>query len=112
MTLDEVKQFLRMMNIEVDDTYAKELFATEVSFYIPQKCDKSMDGAIHGKEIEEFYELVTEREEISTIFEAYCDKNRLLAVDKLTEFLRKEQRENVNQQYAAQLIQKYELNEE
>ncbi|XP_048414126.2 1-phosphatidylinositol 4,5-bisphosphate phosphodiesterase delta-1a isoform X1 [Stegostoma tigrinum] len=103
MTLDEVKQFLRMMNIEVDDTYAKELFA---------KCDKSMDGTIHGKEIEEFYNLVTEREEINTIFEAYCDKNRLLSVDKLMEFLRKEQRENVNQQYAAQLIQKYELNEE
>ncbi|XP_072364166.1 1-phosphatidylinositol 4,5-bisphosphate phosphodiesterase delta-1a isoform X2 [Scyliorhinus torazame] len=103
MNLGEVKQFLHMMNIEVDDVYAKDLFS---------KCDKSKDGNIHGKEIEEFYKLVTEREEIKTIFEAYCDKDRVLTLEKLTEFLRKEQRENVNAEYADQLIQQYELNEE
>ncbi|XP_078392571.1 1-phosphatidylinositol 4,5-bisphosphate phosphodiesterase delta-1a isoform X1 [Cetorhinus maximus] len=103
MNLDEVKQFLQMMNIQMDDLYARELFT---------KCDKSKDGTIHGKEIEEFYKLVTEREEITTIFEAYSNKDRILTVEKLAEFLRKEQRENVNQEYAAQLIQKYELNEE
>ncbi|XP_067871822.1 1-phosphatidylinositol 4,5-bisphosphate phosphodiesterase delta-1a isoform X2 [Heterodontus francisci] len=103
MTLDEVKKFLHMMNIEVDDLYARDLFT---------KCDKSNDGTIHGKEIEQFYKLVTEREEITTIFEAYCDQDRVVTVEKLTEFLRKEQRENASKEYAAGLIEKYELNEE
>ncbi|XP_038654495.1 1-phosphatidylinositol 4,5-bisphosphate phosphodiesterase delta-1a isoform X2 [Scyliorhinus canicula] len=103
MNLGEVKRFLQMMNIEVDDMYAKDLFA---------KCDKTKDGNIYGKEIEEFYKLVTEREEIATIFEAYCEKDRVLTLEKLTEFLRKEQRENANAEYASQLIQQYELNEE
>uniref|UniRef100_UPI00398E4B09 1-phosphatidylinositol 4,5-bisphosphate phosphodiesterase delta-1a isoform X2 n=1 Tax=Pristiophorus japonicus TaxID=55135 RepID=UPI00398E4B09 len=103
MTLDEVKQFMHMMNIEVDDLYARDLF---------KKCDKSNDCCLHGKEIEEFYKLVTERGEITTIFGAYCNTDGILTVEKLTEFLRKEQRENVTHEQAAKLIQKYELNEE
>ncbi|XP_069771033.1 1-phosphatidylinositol 4,5-bisphosphate phosphodiesterase delta-1a isoform X3 [Narcine bancroftii] len=103
MTLDEVKHFMKMMNIEVDHMYAKELF---------KKCDRTKDGTIQGKEVEEFYKLLTEREEITTIFEAYSNKDHLMNVEKLTEFLRKEQRENVTQEYAAKLIKSYEVNEE
>ncbi|XP_072911151.1 1-phosphatidylinositol 4,5-bisphosphate phosphodiesterase delta-1a isoform X2 [Hemitrygon akajei] len=102
MTLEEVKQFLHLMNIEVDSMHAKDLF---------RKCDKSNDGTIHGKEIEEFYKLLTEREEITTIFEAYSNKEKLMSVEKLTEFLRKEQRENVTQEYAAKIIKTFEVNE-
>ncbi|XP_067824452.1 1-phosphatidylinositol 4,5-bisphosphate phosphodiesterase delta-1a isoform X2 [Heptranchias perlo] len=103
MTLDEVKNFLHMMNIEVDDLYARDLF---------KKCDKSKDSTIHGKEIEEFYKLVTERQEVGVIFEAYCTKEHVMTVEKLMDFLRKEQRENSTPENAARLIQKYELNEE
>ncbi|XP_072108186.1 1-phosphatidylinositol 4,5-bisphosphate phosphodiesterase delta-1a isoform X2 [Mobula birostris] len=103
MTLEEVKKFLHLMNIEVDSMHAKDLF---------RKCDKSKDGTIHGKEIEEFYKLLTEREEITTVFEAYSNKEKLMSVEKLTEFLRKEQRENVPQEYAAKIIKTYEVNEE
>lgn len=103
MTLNEVKRFMQMMNIHVDDMYAKELFT---------KSDKSKDGSLSGKEIEEFYKLVTEREEITTIFNSYSNKDHLMSMEKLTEFLRKEQRENATQEYAAKLIKSYEINVE
>ncbi|XP_078280353.1 1-phosphatidylinositol 4,5-bisphosphate phosphodiesterase delta-1-like [Rhinoraja longicauda] len=103
MTVDEVKHFMQLMNIHVDDMYAKDLF---------KKCDKSKDGSLHGKEIEDFYKLVTEREEVSTIFSTYSNKDRLMSTEKLVEFLRKEQRENVTQEHAAKLIKDYEVNAE
>ncbi|XP_032896683.1 1-phosphatidylinositol 4,5-bisphosphate phosphodiesterase delta-1 isoform X2 [Amblyraja radiata] len=103
MTLNEVKRFMQMMNIHVDDMYAKELFT---------KSDKSKDGSLTGKEIEEFYKLVTEREEITTIFNSYSNKDHLMSMEKLAEFLRKEQRENATQEYAAKLIKSYEINVE
>ncbi|XP_062905177.1 1-phosphatidylinositol 4,5-bisphosphate phosphodiesterase delta-1-like [Mobula hypostoma] len=103
MTLEEVKQFMHMMNIEVDSMHAMDLF---------KKCDKAKDGTICGREIKEFYHMLTDRKEITTIFDFYCNKEQLISVGKLQEFLWKEQRESVTQENASHLIQMYELNEE
>ncbi|XP_072102218.1 1-phosphatidylinositol 4,5-bisphosphate phosphodiesterase delta-1-like [Mobula birostris] len=103
ITLEEVKQFMHMMNIEVDSMHAMDLF---------KKCDKAKDGTICGREIKEFYHMLTDRKEITTIFDFYCNKEQLISVGKLQEFLWKEQRESVTQESASHLIQMYELNEE
>uniref|UniRef100_A0A3Q3WDB4 Phosphoinositide phospholipase C n=1 Tax=Mola mola TaxID=94237 RepID=A0A3Q3WDB4_MOLML len=62
MTLKELKHFLRQINVEVDDTYAEEIF---------KKCDKSNSGSLEGSEIKHFYDLLTHREEIDVIYGNY-----------------------------------------
>uniref|UniRef100_A0A4W3GM12 1-phosphatidylinositol 4,5-bisphosphate phosphodiesterase delta-1-like n=1 Tax=Callorhinchus milii TaxID=7868 RepID=A0A4W3GM12_CALMI len=102
MNQEEVKNFLKMMNIEVDDTYANELF---------ESCDKARNGVLEGSEVEHFYKLVTARDEIDTIFGAYKNDEEVMTVDKLVTFMKKEQAERVSPEYAELLIQKYEPNE-
>ncbi|CAM9240440.1 unnamed protein product, partial [Lampetra planeri] len=62
MTLKELKHFLRQINVEVDDTYAEDIF---------KKCDQSNSGSLEGSEIKHFYDLLTQREEIDVIYEKY-----------------------------------------
>uniref|UniRef100_A0A672SZG4 Phosphoinositide phospholipase C n=1 Tax=Sinocyclocheilus grahami TaxID=75366 RepID=A0A672SZG4_SINGR len=98
----ETKSFLRDINIEVSEDYAEMLF---------QKCDKSKCGFLEGKEIEHFYEILTQREEIDVIYEEYAKTDGLMSAADLLNFLLNEQKEDVSQNDALQLIEKYELDE-
>ncbi|XP_052471679.1 1-phosphatidylinositol 4,5-bisphosphate phosphodiesterase delta-1b isoform X1 [Carassius gibelio] len=98
----ELKSFLRDINIEVDEDYAAMLF---------QKCDKSQCGFLEGEEIEHFYEILTQREEIEVIYGAYAKTDGLMSAADLLNFLLNEQREDASQNDALQLIEKYELDE-
>uniref|UniRef100_A0A673FVU9 Phosphoinositide phospholipase C n=1 Tax=Sinocyclocheilus rhinocerous TaxID=307959 RepID=A0A673FVU9_9TELE len=98
----ELKSFLRDINIEVSEDYAEMLF---------QKCDKSKCGFLEGKEIEHFYEILTQREEIDVIYEEYAKTDGLMSAADLLNFLLHEQKEDVSQNDALQLIEKYELDE-
>ncbi|XP_016133944.1 1-phosphatidylinositol 4,5-bisphosphate phosphodiesterase delta-1-like [Sinocyclocheilus grahami] len=98
----ELKSFLRDINIEVDEDYAEMLF---------QKCDKSKCGFLEGKEIEHFYEILTQREEIEVIYGEYAKTDGLMSAADLLNFLLNEQREDASQNDALQLIEKYELDE-
>lgn len=103
MSLKELKRFLQEVNVETDDNYAKQIF---------QQCDKSQTGALEDDEIEEFYKILTMREEIDVIFDTYKSSEHLLSAEKLQKFLAVEQMEAVTLEQAASLIDKYEPSEE
>ncbi|XP_075994184.1 1-phosphatidylinositol 4,5-bisphosphate phosphodiesterase delta-1a isoform X2 [Genypterus blacodes] len=102
MTLKELKHFLRQINVDVDDTYAEELF---------NKCDKSRSGSLEGSEIKHFYDLLTHREEVDVIYAKYAQTGGQMSVPELQSFLLNEQRENASVDRALKLIEKYELDE-
>lgn len=100
MTLKELKHFLRQINVEVDDTYAEEIF---------KKCDKSNSGSLEGSEIKHFYDLLTQREEIDVIYGKYAQTGGQMSTRDLLNFLLNEQRESVTVEEAHKLIEKYEV---
>ncbi|TNN88279.1 1-phosphatidylinositol 4,5-bisphosphate phosphodiesterase delta-1 [Liparis tanakae] len=102
MTLKEVKHFLRQVNVEVDDTYAADIF---------KQCDKSNSGSLEGTEIKHFYDLLTYREEIDVIYGQYAHTEGQMSANDLLNFLLNEQREQVSMKDALKLIEKYEVDE-
>ncbi|PKU36129.1 1-phosphatidylinositol -bisphosphate phosphodiesterase delta-1 [Limosa lapponica baueri] len=102
MSLKELKNFLKEVNIEVDDYHAKEIF---------QHCDKSKTEALEDDEIEEFYKILTERKEIDKIFQKYSDQQGFMSCQNLVRFLYETQQEEDAVVAAPALIQKYEPNE-
>uniref|UniRef100_A0A8C7SKQ1 Phosphoinositide phospholipase C n=2 Tax=Oncorhynchus mykiss TaxID=8022 RepID=A0A8C7SKQ1_ONCMY len=102
MTLKELKHFLRQINIEVDETYAKLLFT---------KCDTSNSGTLEGSEIKHFYDLLTHREEIDVIYEKHAATGGQMSAQDLLNFLLNEQREVATLEDALRLIEKYELDD-
>ncbi|OXB72664.1 UNVERIFIED_CONTAM: hypothetical protein H355_007679 [Colinus virginianus] len=102
MSFKELKNFLKEVNIEVDDYHAKEIF---------QYCDKSKTEALEDDEIEEFYKILTERKEIDTIFQKYSDAEGLMSCQNLVRFLYETQQEEDAVVAAPPLIQRYEPSE-
>ncbi|XP_056289653.1 1-phosphatidylinositol 4,5-bisphosphate phosphodiesterase delta-1a isoform X2 [Pseudoliparis swirei] len=102
MTLKEVKHFLRQVNVEVDDTYAADIF---------KQCDASNSGSLEGTEIKHFYDLLTHREEIDVIYGKYAHTEGQMSANNLLNFLLNEQREQVSMKDALKLIEKYEVDE-
>lgn len=102
LSQSEMKNFLRLINIELDDDYAEMLF---------QKCDKSKSGFLAGAEIEHFYELLTHREEIDVIYGEYAKTTGFMSAENLVGFLMKEQREKAALAEAQRIIEKYEPDE-
>ncbi|XP_035527313.1 1-phosphatidylinositol 4,5-bisphosphate phosphodiesterase delta-1b isoform X2 [Morone saxatilis] len=102
LSQSEVKNFMRLINIEVDDVYAEMLF---------KKCDKSKSGYLAGEEIKHFYDLLTHREEIDVIFGEYAKTTGYMSPENLVEFLMKEQREKATLADAHQIIEKCEPDE-
>ncbi|KAM8849613.1 1-phosphatidylinositol 4,5-bisphosphate phosphodiesterase delta-1-like isoform 2-T2 [Spinachia spinachia] len=102
MSQSELKDFLRLINVEVDDKYAEFLF---------QKCDKSKSGYLAGEEIIHFYELLTHREEIDVIYREYAKATGFMSPQNLVDFLIKEQREEATLADAHNIIQKHEPDE-
>ncbi|MEQ2293452.1 hypothetical protein AMECASPLE_033594, partial [Ameca splendens] len=98
----EVKSFLQMINIEMDDDYAEMLF---------KKCDESKSGYLAGEEIEYFYNLLTHREEIDVIYGEYAKTTGFMSARNLLDFLMKEQREKAALADAEKIIEKYEPDE-
>lgn len=80
-------------------------------FPLLQKCDQSKTGLLEGKEIKHFYEILTDREEIDVIYKTYAETEGLMSAANLLDFLVKEQKEKVDLSHAAQLIEKYEVDE-
>ncbi|KAK3534767.1 hypothetical protein QTP86_024104, partial [Hemibagrus guttatus] len=102
MSPEEVKIFLHDINVDVNGDYFKMLF---------EKCDQSKSGLLEGKEIKILYENLTDREEISVIYETYAKTEGLMSAANLLDFLIKEQKEKVDVLHATQLIEKYEVDE-
>uniref|UniRef100_A0A3B4WH43 Phosphoinositide phospholipase C n=1 Tax=Seriola lalandi dorsalis TaxID=1841481 RepID=A0A3B4WH43_SERLL len=102
LSQSEVKNFFRLINIEIDDDYADMLF---------KKCDKSNSGYLTGEEIEHLYELLTHREEIDVIYGEYAKTTGFMSPENLMDFLMKEQREKLTLTDANKIIEKYEPDE-
>ncbi|CAN9506310.1 unnamed protein product [Ophioblennius macclurei] len=102
MNLKELKHFLRQINVEVDDTYAEEIF---------KKCDTSNSGSLEGSEIKHFYDMLTHREEIDVIYKQYALAEGQMSARDLLNFLLNEQREAATAEDAYRLIEKYEVDE-
>ncbi|KAJ7322117.1 hypothetical protein JRQ81_018404 [Phrynocephalus forsythii] len=103
MSFKELKNFLKEINIQVDDNYARQIF---------EHCDKSQTDTLEDEEIEVFYKLLTERKEIDQIFNEQTNNNEIMSLDNLVRFLREEQREEESgPELARSLIEKYEPNE-
>uniref|UniRef100_A0A146NK19 Phosphoinositide phospholipase C n=1 Tax=Fundulus heteroclitus TaxID=8078 RepID=A0A146NK19_FUNHE len=102
MTLKEVKHFLRQINIQVDDAYAADIF---------KKCDTSNSGTLEDLEIKQFYDLLTQREEVDEIYNNYAKTEGEMSTSDLLNFLLNEQREQATTASALKLIEKYEPDE-
>ncbi|KAM9295962.1 LOW QUALITY PROTEIN: 1-phosphatidylinositol 4,5-bisphosphate phosphodiesterase delta-3 [Gastrophryne carolinensis] len=101
MSFQEVKDMLRMINIDMNDIYAYSLF---------KKCDRSNTDRLEDHEIEEFCTQLMYRPELEEIFHRYSGEDRVLSAEELQEFLQ-HQGEEATLERAREIIQKYELNE-
>ncbi|KAG9474379.1 hypothetical protein GDO78_004594 [Eleutherodactylus coqui] len=101
MSFQEVKNMLRMINIDMNDMYAYSLF---------KKCDRSNTDTLEDCEIEEFCTQLMQRTELEEIFHRYSGEDRVLSAEELQEFLQ-HQGEEATLERAQDIIQRFELNE-
>eukprot|EP00062_Callorhinchus_milii_P023736 gi/632982914/ref/XP_007908389.1/ PREDICTED: 1-phosphatidylinositol 4,5-bisphosphate phosphodiesterase delta-3-like [Callorhinchus milii] len=101
MSLEEIKDLLKLINIEVYEEYTLLLF---------KQCDRSKSSKLEEHEIEEFCQLLMQRPELEEIFNYYSGEDQILAVREISNFL-KEQKEVPSEENAVELIERFELNE-
>ncbi|XP_053494989.1 1-phosphatidylinositol 4,5-bisphosphate phosphodiesterase delta-3-A isoform X3 [Ictalurus furcatus] len=101
MSYEEVQTLLQMINIDLDEQYALQLF---------KKCDRSADDRLDHSEIELFCRELLRRPELDAVFREYSSNGRVLSTVDLREFL-KDQGEDNTLVHAQSLILTYELNE-
>ncbi|XP_061611967.1 1-phosphatidylinositol 4,5-bisphosphate phosphodiesterase delta-3-A-like [Phyllopteryx taeniolatus] len=101
MSYEEVQTLLQMINIDLSDQYARELF---------QKCDHSADGRLDHGEIEVFCRELLRRPELDAVFMLYSTNGCVLSTADLRDFLN-DQGEDSSFTHAQSLILTYELNE-
>ncbi|KAL2081528.1 hypothetical protein ACEWY4_023381 [Coilia grayii] len=103
MNFKEVRQLLKMMNIDMNEQHALLLF---------KAADKSQSDSLEAEEFVVFYKMLTERKEILALFQEYSSDGKKLSVCDLEDFLRDEQLEgDTSQQHAIELIERYEPSE-
>lgn len=102
LSQSEVKNFMCLINIDVDEDYTEMLF---------KKCDTSKNGYLSGEELKHFYDLLTDREEIDVIYGEYAKTMGYMNPDNLVEFLMKEQREKASLADAHRIIDSWEPDE-
>ncbi|XP_007455198.1 PREDICTED: 1-phosphatidylinositol 4,5-bisphosphate phosphodiesterase delta-3 [Lipotes vexillifer] len=102
MSFKEIKNLLRMVNVDMNDMYAYGLF---------KECDRSNNEWLEGPEIEEFLRRLLKRPELEEIFHRYSGEDRVLSTPELLEFLEDQGEDGATLAHAQQLIHTYELNE-
>ncbi|XP_012688878.1 1-phosphatidylinositol 4,5-bisphosphate phosphodiesterase delta-3-A isoform X2 [Clupea harengus] len=101
MSYEEVQTLLQMINIDLSEQYARNLFT---------KCDRSANGRLEHSEIEVFCRELLRRPELDAVFQQYSANGTVLSTVDLRDFLR-EQGEDASLVHAQSLILTYELNE-
>uniref|UniRef100_A0A0F7YZW7 Phosphoinositide phospholipase C n=1 Tax=Micrurus fulvius TaxID=8637 RepID=A0A0F7YZW7_MICFL len=103
MSFKELKSFMKEVNIQMDDSYARQIF---------EQCDKSQTNTLEDEEIEVFYKILTERKEIDGIFSDHAGGKLVMSLEHLVQFLQQEQHEEGDgSELALSLIEQYEPNE-
>ncbi|XP_076153702.1 1-phosphatidylinositol 4,5-bisphosphate phosphodiesterase delta-3-A-like isoform X2 [Alosa pseudoharengus] len=101
MTYDEVQHLLKMINIDLNEQYARSLF---------KKCDRSCNGRLDPGEIEEFCRELLRRPELDAVFRRYSSNGYALTTAELRDFLG-DQGEDASLGHAHQLIRTFEFND-
>ncbi|XP_021558801.1 1-phosphatidylinositol 4,5-bisphosphate phosphodiesterase delta-4 [Neomonachus schauinslandi] len=103
MSFHEVQRLLHLMNVEMDQEYAFQLF---------QAADTSESGTLEGKEFVEFYKALTKRTEVQELFENFSADGQKLTLLEFVDFLQEEQKEGERaSDLALELIDRYEPSE-
>ncbi|KAF6726551.1 1-phosphatidylinositol 4,5-bisphosphate phosphodiesterase delta-4 [Oryzias melastigma] len=103
MNFKEVRDLLKMMNIDMNEDHALRLFTL---------ADKSCTGSLEDDEFVLFYKMLTQREDVLAVFQEFSSDGQTLSQRDLEDFLREEQLEGDNvQQHAMHLIEQYEPSE-
>uniref|UniRef100_A0A674I5B2 Phosphoinositide phospholipase C n=1 Tax=Terrapene triunguis TaxID=2587831 RepID=A0A674I5B2_9SAUR len=103
MSFKEVRQLLKMMNMDMNEDHALRLF---------QMADGSESGTLEGEEFVLFYKALTQRDEVLGVFQAFSQDGKKLTLLEFVDFLQQEQLEGENtQEFAMELIARYEPSE-
>ncbi|KAG8138711.1 putative Phosphoinositide phospholipase C protein, partial [Naja naja] len=74
MSFKELKSFMKEVNIQMDDSYARQIF---------EQCDKSQTDTLEDEEIEAFYKILTERKEIDGLFSDHAGGESVMSLEQL-----------------------------
>ncbi|XP_065808139.1 1-phosphatidylinositol 4,5-bisphosphate phosphodiesterase delta-4 isoform X1 [Labrus bergylta] len=100
MNFKEVQDLLKMMNVDMNEHHAHRLFTM---------ADKSQSSTLEDDEFVLFYKMLTQREDVLTVFQKFSSDGQKFSQSDLEDFLRGEQLEGGDiQQHAIQLIERYE----
>ncbi|XP_039700714.1 1-phosphatidylinositol 4,5-bisphosphate phosphodiesterase delta-4 isoform X1 [Pteropus medius] len=100
MNFQEVQRLLHLMNVEMEQEYAFQLF---------QAADGSHSDTLEAKEFTEFYKALTKRAEVQELFENFSADGQKLTLLEFVDFLREEQKEGDHApDLALELIDCYE----
>ncbi|XP_055967960.1 1-phosphatidylinositol 4,5-bisphosphate phosphodiesterase delta-4 [Sorex fumeus] len=103
MTFQETKRLLHLMNIDMDEDYAFQLF---------QDADTSESGTLEGEEFVQFYKVLTKRVEVRELFRSFSADGQKLTLLEFADFLQEEQKEGEQAtDLALELIGRYEPSE-
>ncbi|XP_066089514.1 1-phosphatidylinositol 4,5-bisphosphate phosphodiesterase delta-4 [Saccopteryx bilineata] len=100
ISFQEVQRLLHLMNVEMDQEYAFQLF---------QAADTSQSDTLEGEEFIEFYKALTKRAEVQEVFENFSADGQKLTLLEFVDFLCEEQKEGDRaSDLALELIDRYE----
>ncbi|XP_047629474.1 1-phosphatidylinositol 4,5-bisphosphate phosphodiesterase delta-4 isoform X3 [Phacochoerus africanus] len=100
MSFGEVQRLLHLMNVEMDQEHAFQLFQT---------ADTSQSGTLEGEEFVEFYKSLTKRAEVQELFENFSSDGQKLTLLEFVDFLQEEQKEGERaSDLALELIDRHE----
>ncbi|XP_057600278.1 1-phosphatidylinositol 4,5-bisphosphate phosphodiesterase delta-4 [Hippopotamus amphibius kiboko] len=100
MSFGEVQRLLHLMNVEMDQDHAFQLFQT---------ADTSQSGTLEGEEFVQFYKSLTQRPEVQELFENFSSDGQKLTLLEFVDFLQEEQKEGERaSDLALELIDCYE----
>ncbi|KAJ8351651.1 hypothetical protein SKAU_G00231270 [Synaphobranchus kaupii] len=103
MNFKEVRDLLKMMNIDMNEHHALHLF---------RLADRSKSETLEDEEFVVFYKTLTKREDVLRVFKEYSGDGHKLSLIDLEDFLRDEQQNSESsQKHALEVINRYEPSE-
>ncbi|XP_072817756.1 1-phosphatidylinositol 4,5-bisphosphate phosphodiesterase delta-4 isoform X1 [Vicugna pacos] len=100
MSFREVQRLLHLMNVEMDQEHAFQLFQT---------ADASQSGTLEGEEFVNFYKSLTQRAEVQELFENFSSDGQKLTLLEFVDFLQEWQKEGEHaSDLALELIDRHE----
>uniref|UniRef100_A0A3B3BK73 Phosphoinositide phospholipase C n=1 Tax=Oryzias melastigma TaxID=30732 RepID=A0A3B3BK73_ORYME len=105
LNIDEIYQLLHKLNVNLPRRKIKQMF---------QEADTDdQQGTLTYDEFAVFYKMMSMRRDLFLLLMAYSDRKDHLTAEELTHFLRNEQKmSNVTSEYAAEIIDKFEVSDE